>query len=287
MPPPAGPPFATHISIAMTNFALPAVAAAIILLTGASARATPPTGQNALVGPQVKVDVGGRKLNMYCTGKGTPTVLFEADGGRAGWDWSAVLPEVAKRTRSCVYDRAGLGSSDAIIRASTVANASKDLSFLIKNARLDAPFVLVGAGYGAMVAQHFALRSRGAVTGLVLVEAMHEDALPADRAAKLEAAIACLAATEQGKSAAACAYPKTAINGEIGPALEAAQAYQVAAPSYWRALASELDSLETSASQMRAARKSFGDMPLVEVPHGEPAAIVAAVMQVLDRQTAK
>ncbi|MCU6501361.1 alpha/beta hydrolase [Rugamonas sp. A1-17] len=261
-----------------------ALSAAAFLLAAAGAHAAPPAGQDALAGAQVKVDVGGRKLNMYCTGKGSPTVLFEADGGRAGWDWSAVLPEVARRTRACVYDRAGMGASDPAIRASTLANASKDLNFLVKNARMDAPFVLVGAGYGAMVAQHYTLRSRGAVTGLVLVEAMHEDALPGDRAARLDAALACLAAAEEGKAVAACAYPATAINGEIGPRLAAAQAAQVARPSYWRARVSELDSLETSANQMRAARKPFGDVPLAEVPHGDPAAIVAAVMEVLDKQ---
>lgn len=270
----------------MTQFTHSAFTAAL-LLVAANAVAVVPAGQSALAGAQVKVDVGGRKLNMYCTGKGAPTVLFEADSGHAGWDWSAVLPEVARRTRACVYDRGGMGASDAIIRASTVANASKDLNFLIKNARMDGPFVLVGAGYGAMVAQHFALRSRGAVTGLVLVEPMHEDALPADRAARLEAALACLAAAEQGKPGAACAYPATAINGEIGPELAAAQAYLVARPKYWRALASELDSLETSAGQLRTIRKPFGELPLAEVTHGEAAAIVAAIMQVLDRQTAK
>ncbi|RFP16039.1 MULTISPECIES: alpha/beta fold hydrolase [unclassified Duganella] len=260
------------------------VSAVVFLLAAGGAHATPPTGQDALAGAQIKVDVGGRKLNMYCTGKGSPTVLFEADAGRAGWDWSAVLPEVAKRTRACVYDRAGMGASDPIMRASTVANASKDLNFLIKNARMDAPFVLVGAGYGAMVAQHYALRSRGTVTGLVLVDAMHEDALPANRAASLDAALACLTAAEDGKTVAACAYSATAINGEIGPRLAAAQAAQVAKPTYWRARASELDSLETSASQMRAVRKPFGDLPLAEVRHGEPATIVAAVMEVLDKQ---
>lgn len=261
-----------------------ALSAAALLLMAATTHAAPPAGQDALAGAQIKVDVGGRKLNMYCTGKGSPTVVFEADSGRAGWDWSAVLPEVAKRTRACVYDRAGMGASDPIMRASTVANASKDLNFLIKNAHLDAPFVVVGAGYGAMVAQHYALRSRGAVTGLVLVDAMHEDALPADRAASLEAALTCLNAAEQGKTGAGCAYPATAINGEIGPRLAAAQAAQAARPTYWRARASELDSLETSASQMRAARKPFGDMPVAEVAHGEPATITAAVMEVLDKQ---
>jgi pimeloyl-ACP methyl ester carboxylesterase len=254
-----------------------------LLLASASIHAAPPAGQDALAGPQIKVDVGGRKLNMYCTGKGSPTVLFEADAGRAGWDWSAVLPEVAKHTRACVYDRAGFGSSDPIIRAATVANASKDLNFLIKNARMEGPFVLVGAGYGAMVAQHFALRSRGAnVSGLVLVDAMHEDALPADRSARLDAVVACLNAAEQGKPGAGCTYPASSINGEIGPALAAAQAAQTNKLTYWRARASELDSLDTSADQLRKARKPFGDIRVAEVPQAEPAAITAAVLQLLE-----
>jgi pimeloyl-ACP methyl ester carboxylesterase len=254
------------------------------LLASASAYAAPPAGQDALAGAQVRVDVGGRKLNMYCTGKGSPTVLFEADTGRAGWDWSAVLPEVARRTRACVYDRAGFGASDPIIRAATVANASKDLSFLIKNARLDAPFVLVGTGYGAMVAQHFALRSRNAsVAGLVLVEPLHEDALPADRSARLDAVLDCLKAAEQRKTEAACAYPATTINGEIGPVLATAQIAQTQKLTYWRARASELDSLDTSASQLRAARKPFGELPVVELQQAEPAAITAAITQLLDR----
>jgi pimeloyl-ACP methyl ester carboxylesterase len=267
----------------MTKITLSTFAATILaLLASAGSHAAAPAGQDAMAGAQVRVDVGGRKLNMYCLGKGAPTVIFEADAGRAGWDWSAVLPDVAKHTRACVYDRAGFGSSDPIIRASTVANASKDLNFLIKNARLEAPFVLVGAGYGAMVAQHFALRSRGAaVTGLVLVEPMDEDALPADRATQLDGALACLTAAEQGKTGADCSYPTTGINPEIGAALTNAQAALVAKPAYWRARASELDSLETSGTQMRTARKPFGDIKVAEVKPGQPAAIVDAVLKML------
>ncbi|MRW89312.1 alpha/beta fold hydrolase [Duganella sp. FT80W] len=257
-------------------------------LVAGLAQAAPPAGQNALAGAQVRVDVGGRKLNLYCTGKGAPTVLFEADAGRAGWDWSAVLPDIAQRTRACVYDRAGFGASDPIIRAANVANAGKDLNFLIKNAHLDGPFVLVGAGYGAMVAQHVALRSRGVqVAGLVLVQPMREDALPADRAQQLEAVLACLASVEQGKPAPNCGYPDTPLNPEVGPALAAAQAAQAGKLTYWRARASELDSLEQSASQLRAARKPFGEMPVVEVQQSDPAAIVAAIVKVLEQQVTR
>ena len=62
----------------MTKFTLPALAATALLLASAGSHAAPPAGQDALAGPKIKVDVGGRKLNMYCVGKGSPTVLFEA-----------------------------------------------------------------------------------------------------------------------------------------------------------------------------------------------------------------
>ncbi|MES2263190.1 MAG: alpha/beta hydrolase [Pseudomonadota bacterium] len=270
----------------MRTSTLKRAAAAALLLAAASAHAAPPAGQDAYTGAQVKVDVGDRKLNLYCIGKGSPTVLFEADAGRSGWDWSAVQPEVAKRTRTCVYDRAGLGFSDPATRVSTSGNASKDLNFLIKNARMDGPFVLVGAGFGAMVVQQFAWRARGTVTGLVLVEPRHEDSLPQpkEQAAMLDAAMACLTESTQGAPGPDCAYGSTGINGEIGPKLAAAQAAQVARPNYWRARASEIDNLAVSAGQLRAARKPFGDMPVSVVQQGEPSAIVAAVMEVLDKQ---
>lgn len=261
-------------------------AAAALLLAAASTHAAPPAGQDAYASGQVKVDVGDRKLNMYCMGKGSPTVLFEADGGRAGWDWSAVQPEVAKRTRACVYDRAGMGFSDPATRAATAGNATKDLHFMLKNARMDGPYVLVGAGFGAMIAQQFAARGRGNVTGLVLVEPPADEALaaapaagagPHPQAAALDAALACLDAANSGKtaSAPACAY---APGGETGPKLAAAQAAQVAKPAYWRSRASEIDNLAASASQLRAARKTYGDMPLVVLTRG-PSAEPAAAQQ--------
>ncbi|HMO59704.1 MAG TPA: alpha/beta hydrolase, partial [Roseiflexaceae bacterium] len=68
----------------------------------ADTRAYPPPGR--------LVDVGGYRLHINCMGTGSPTVIIEA-----GWgDWSAswnsrVQPEVARTTRVCTYDRAGMG----------------------------------------------------------------------------------------------------------------------------------------------------------------------------------
>src|SRR6267154_4674224 len=62
--------------------------------------------------PGELIDIGGRKLHLYCTGKGTPTVVLMAGGGAFSIDWALVQAEVAQNTRVCSYDRAGLAWSD-------------------------------------------------------------------------------------------------------------------------------------------------------------------------------
>jgi pimeloyl-ACP methyl ester carboxylesterase len=59
-----------------------------------------------------RVDIGGRALFISCTGTGSPTVVLEAGSGSASNTWFSVQPEVARFTRVCSYDRAGLGRSD-------------------------------------------------------------------------------------------------------------------------------------------------------------------------------
>ena len=65
--------------------------------------------------PQIgrSFDIGGRKLNIYCSGEGSPAVIFDAGRSMPGFDWALVQPEIAMFTKACWYDRAGLGWSDA------------------------------------------------------------------------------------------------------------------------------------------------------------------------------
>lgn len=67
--------------------------------------------------PQIgrSIDIGGRNLNIFCTGAGAPPVILESAGG-PGYFWMEIQPEIAKFTTACWYDRAGegwsMGSSD-------------------------------------------------------------------------------------------------------------------------------------------------------------------------------
>ena len=65
----------------------------------------PPPGQ--------MVDVDGYRLHINCQGReqndGSPTVVLEAGASQFSLTWDHVQREVAKFTRVCSYDRAGLG----------------------------------------------------------------------------------------------------------------------------------------------------------------------------------
>ena len=68
-------------------------------------------------GPRARVieglfDVGGYRLYLRCTGKGNRTVVMDASANADSSTWSDVEPSLARVTRVCVYDRAGLGRSD-------------------------------------------------------------------------------------------------------------------------------------------------------------------------------
>ena len=79
-----------------------------IMATGDATR-YPPPGQ--------LVDVGGYRMHISCMGTGTPTVVLNSGAGGFSAEWSLVQPELAKTTRVCAFDRAGLGWSEPGARA--------------------------------------------------------------------------------------------------------------------------------------------------------------------------
>lgn len=94
--------------------------------------------------PQQLVVVDGkRRLNLYCTGSGKPTVLFDGGGGASAAEWRFVQAEVGKVTRSCSYDRAGFGFSDPPKGPSDARAAVEDIHRLVAAAKLG-PVVYVG-----------------------------------------------------------------------------------------------------------------------------------------------
>jgi pimeloyl-ACP methyl ester carboxylesterase len=134
------------------------------------------------------VDIGGgRKMYLECRGTGSPTVVLVGGLRASADDWStsdkskpAVLPEVAKFTRVCAYDRPGTpvgekpGRSDPVPQPTTAKDAVRDLHALLSAAREAGPYVLVGHSYGGLIVRLYASTYPKEISGLVLIDALSE-----------------------------------------------------------------------------------------------------------------
>ena len=127
-------------------------------------RAYPPPGQ--------MVDVGGYRLHINCTGTGSPTVVIDAGWGDWSLGWSGVQPGVAKTTRVCTYDRAGMGYSEAGPLPRDAEQFAKELHTLLDRAGVPGPYVLVGHSLGGLPVRVFAHEYPAEVAGVVLIESM-------------------------------------------------------------------------------------------------------------------
>ena len=120
------------------------------------------------------IDVGGYRLHIHCTGEGSPTVVLEA--AAPGWSlyWSLVQPEVARVTRVCAYDRAGIGWSEPGPLPRTGQRMAIELHILLDRAGVSGPYVLVGHSLGGLIMRLYRQNHPGEIAGMVLVDAGHE-----------------------------------------------------------------------------------------------------------------
>lgn len=231
--------------------------------------------------PHQRVDIGGRKLHLYCSGAGATTVIFDSPSGDGGWAWFRVQPEVARHTRACIYDRAGFGFSDPAPRPNTSDNAVEDLHKALGAAGIKPPYLLVGNSLGGSNVQVYAYRYPKEVNGLVLVEPQTEnetarlDKVTGGKIKQMYAMVKqqdqyCLAEAKKGFKAGG--EPFTNCIGNplefYGPVLGKAVLKSEMTKSYWRTRVDEYKAIDTSDAQLRALRKPFGDIPLLVLTRG-------------------
>src|ERR1700722_9878115 len=121
------------------------------------------------------INVGALKMHMDCTGQGSPAVILESGLGDSYVSWRKVQPQIAKFTRVCSYDRAGLGFSGPSSRPRTSQVMAEELHALLGAADIAPPYVLVGHSMGGFDVRLFASRYRSEVAGMVLVDSSHPD----------------------------------------------------------------------------------------------------------------
>jgi pimeloyl-ACP methyl ester carboxylesterase len=128
------------------------------------------------VPPGRLIDVSGHKMHLNCSGAGSPTVVLESGLWNDSGVWFKVQPEVSTLTRTCSYDRGGLGFSELRPeQEADSANVAHNLHALLANARESLPYVLVGHSLGGIHVLVYQNLYPTDVVGMVLVESGHPD----------------------------------------------------------------------------------------------------------------
>jgi pimeloyl-ACP methyl ester carboxylesterase len=190
------------------------------------------------------VDVGdGRRMNIYCTGTGSPVVILDAGGGESTRTWRYVQPKVAAFTRVCSYDRAGIGFSDPGPLPRTTAAIVADLHALLTAAGEKPPYVLVGHSMGGYDALLYADTYLPEVAGMVLV-----DTSSVDQDARLTAILPRLNSFDKAQLSALQACSSDPKCADAASELANTHAADIA--------------------ELKRAQRSYGNMPLIVLTGG-------------------
>jgi pimeloyl-ACP methyl ester carboxylesterase len=277
-----------------------AVVAAIVLTQVAAVQPSkpPPYNVNWYLHPQRLVDIGGRRLNLICTGTGSPTVILEAGLVADSTAWRLVQPAISRTTRVCAYDRAGLGFSDPAGAPRDAAAIVGDLHTLLTNAGVAPPYVLVGWSSGGLYTRLYQYRYPAEVVGLVEVDPDSEFE-PDDYDASIVTSVmhtsrqwydqqindwyqqfdncavnvsrgTCafflggLAAYHQRLRAAGCPAKLPA-----ACTLATVRGEHLAQASLWKDEALELEASQRGAAEVRDAARPYGSLPLIVLTDSE------------------
>ena len=236
------------------------------------------------------VDVGGHNMYLACSGEGSPTVVLDAGLGGSSLDWSLVQPDLAKTTRVCSFDRAGMGRSERVSSPRSPVYLAEELHDLLIKAGVPGPFVLVAHSLSGKNARLFAAAYPTEVAGMVLIDARSEyvDA----RLPKAEAEHFGFALRLQGavfsigrRLGLARAFARTLV-GEVGLPDEIAtqMVLQQTQPSAIDETIAEGDA--RSADDAALAGALLGRMPLVVIASGESLANLPNWRQAQEQMTA-
>ncbi len=231
------------------------------IATQVDIRTYPPPGQ--------LVDIGGYRLHLYCQGENTggrPTVILETGlgGSATSSDWAWILPQVAKVTRVCAYDRAGLGWSDPGPQPRDAQHIAAELHTLLQNSHTPGPYVLAGWSFGGLYVRTYVNQYPGEVAGLVLIDSSSPEQCSATPAWQAQ----CAASVKNASMARILAFfgvmrvlslfqPATGLPAPQNAALRAS----FSSMKDWEAQDGEFQASSATYAQVLGARP-LGDLPL-------------------------
>jgi pimeloyl-ACP methyl ester carboxylesterase len=270
------------IEVVVGIFALLAVGAALQAgLTFRDNRRYPPPGQ--------LVDMGGYGLHIWdVSASSSVPVVFEQGLGSSSLLSGVVPQKVAEFARPVVYDRAGLGWSEASPRPRVAAEIVAELRLLLRKADINPPYVVVAHSFGGLPVRLWAYTHPEEVAGMVLLDVGHEgvtiNLTCGQRLRSINASIRTVALAPAAELAAAFGLVRLGLAlrlipghlqaflatapGEVGAAIKR----QYSRPLSWKTFRREGDGLQESKEQVRQARSAnpFPEIPLVVVSATRP-----------------
>ena len=123
------------------------------------------------------VDIGSRMLHIDCRGEGSPIVILESGLDTFGsLSWSFVHDKLAKTTRTCAYDRAGIMWSDPRPHTKNLMQAiANDLNKALIISNEKPPYILVGHSFGGPYITKFTELYSDKVAGIVFIDSPHPE----------------------------------------------------------------------------------------------------------------
>jgi len=118
--------------------------------------------------------VQGRLMHIHCRGSGSPTIIVEQGIGGPSIDWNEINNQMARTTRVCDYDRAGMGYSEPAYKPTVSTDVAQNLHELLRKANIDDDLVFVAWSAGGLYAKEYYRHFPQRVKGMVLVDSTHE-----------------------------------------------------------------------------------------------------------------
>jgi pimeloyl-ACP methyl ester carboxylesterase len=238
----------------------------------------PPPGRLLAVG---EGGTAARRMHIYCSGEGSPTIVLDHAGGVPSLAWSLVQPQLAEHTRVCAYDRAGYGWSEPASAPGDLHRMVADLDELLAAAGEQAPYVLVGHSYGARVARLFAATYPRKVAGLVLLDPaidytdprygaqLHEERAQEQRLVAIAGALAPFGLVRLLQP-----VMNSGPLGDLPPAAQAAIRSFEANNQFYRTVRADEQTVSAADNNPDVAPdlqvQDLGDLPLLVISAGQP-----------------
>ena len=254
------------------------ILAAALALAATGSAAAPRLPLDTYYAPHRLVTLpDGRKMNLFCLGQGSPTVVLDAGYGSGSSTWAPIHATLAETTRVCAYDRAGNEFSDPGPLPRTTGAIVADERAMLKAAGIKGPYVLVGHSMAGLHVRLYASKYRKEVAGAVLIDPSSPrqkqrfaQAAPVSTAAdekRFNAQRACSQRLLDGKLKAGDPDYATCFPAPAESLPETYRANLIARrtdPARIRNLFSEVDSMPDAIStELQANLRKLGDLPWI------------------------